>query len=149
MSKTTKIAKNQPLGGQVIDFGIILGGLLPLIFAAFARHAEAAYFATSIERQLGSRRSRLPVLPSTFHKQIVAFCDAIVDTTFLHFMLIFCAKVRFLDLLRDPLGPKMAPAIAQWRQNGIPTVSPELPKCSPEADCCPRVRPKRPKTHFG
>ena len=93
MSKTTKIATIQPLGGQVIDFGIILGCLLPLIFDAFARHAEAAYFATSIERQLGSRRSRLPIMASKIHQQIMVFCDAIVDPTFLYFMLIFCEKV--------------------------------------------------------
>ena len=118
----------------MIDFRIIFGRLLPLISDAFARHAEAAYFATSIERQLGSRRSRLPVLPYKIHKKVVAFCDAIVDTTFLNLMLLLCAKVRFLDLLQDPLGPRMPPTIAQWRQNGIPTVSPELPKRGPGTD---------------
>ena len=41
------------------------------------------------------------------------FLDAFLDLIFLHFMLIFARKVRFLDPFRDPLGPKMAPKITQ------------------------------------
>ena len=44
------------------------------------------------------------------------FRDAFLDLIFLHFMLIFCEKVRFLDPLGIRWDPKWRPKSPKWRQ---------------------------------
>ena len=91
-------------------------------------------------------RSWRLLFPSKIHSKIAFFRDAFLDLIFLHFMLIFCEKVRFLDPLWDPLGPKMAPKIGQVAPKWPPKNSPaEIlePTCFQD-----RIR-NAPGHHFG
>ena len=75
-----KTSKTQSPERPKLDFGIILGSLLPLVFDVFSRNTEISYLATSIKRNTCFSISKPSILASTTSPTIMFFPDTFSDT---------------------------------------------------------------------